>query len=99
MSITADEIKNKLHSSGDDLVFFVNGKKVIGEINNYMCFTTCFKHFASDFSPGLKLLANTVKHVFSIINSVQITEKNAEPETTLLTYLRRSCILFDPLLC
>uniref|UniRef100_A0A8C1NAR3 Xanthine dehydrogenase/oxidase n=1 Tax=Cyprinus carpio TaxID=7962 RepID=A0A8C1NAR3_CYPCA len=29
-------------------------------------------------------------NVFSIINSVQITEKNAEPEKTLLTYLRRN---------
>jgi len=46
MSITADEIKNKLHSSGDDLVFFVNGKKVIGEINlhvfHYVFQTFCF---------------------------------------------------------
>uniref|UniRef100_A0A8C1EJN6 Xanthine dehydrogenase/oxidase n=1 Tax=Cyprinus carpio carpio TaxID=630221 RepID=A0A8C1EJN6_CYPCA len=46
MPITAEEIKNKLQSPGDDLVFFVNGKK--------------------------------------------ITEKNAEPEKTLLTYLRRN---------
>ncbi|KAI2654484.1 Aldehyde oxidase 1 [Labeo rohita] len=46
MSLTVEEIKNKLQSPGDDLVFFVNGKK--------------------------------------------ITEKNAEPEITLLTYLRRS---------
>uniref|UniRef100_A0A673NAA6 Xanthine dehydrogenase/oxidase n=1 Tax=Sinocyclocheilus rhinocerous TaxID=307959 RepID=A0A673NAA6_9TELE len=30
------------------------------------------------------------QNVFSIINSVQITEKNAEPEKTLLTYLRRN---------
>uniref|UniRef100_A0A671Q769 Xanthine dehydrogenase/oxidase n=1 Tax=Sinocyclocheilus anshuiensis TaxID=1608454 RepID=A0A671Q769_9TELE len=30
------------------------------------------------------------QNVFSIINSVQIIEKNAEPEKTLLTYLRRN---------
>uniref|UniRef100_A0A8C2DYI3 xanthine dehydrogenase n=1 Tax=Cyprinus carpio TaxID=7962 RepID=A0A8C2DYI3_CYPCA len=46
MSFTVEETKIKLQSTGDDLVFFVNGKK--------------------------------------------ITEKNAEPEITLLTYLRRS---------
>ncbi|XP_073682885.1 xanthine dehydrogenase/oxidase isoform X1 [Garra rufa] len=46
MSFIMEETKNKLKSPGDDLVFFVNGKK--------------------------------------------ITEKNAEPEKTLLTYLRRS---------
>uniref|UniRef100_A0A671RAJ9 xanthine dehydrogenase n=1 Tax=Sinocyclocheilus anshuiensis TaxID=1608454 RepID=A0A671RAJ9_9TELE len=38
-------------------------------------------------------IASIANQTFSIINSVQITEKNAEPEITLLTYLRRSCIL------
>uniref|UniRef100_A0A671RBC4 xanthine dehydrogenase n=1 Tax=Sinocyclocheilus anshuiensis TaxID=1608454 RepID=A0A671RBC4_9TELE len=35
-------------------------------------------------------IASIANQTFSIINSVQITEKNAEPEITLLTYLRRS---------
>nr|XP_055027656.1 xanthine dehydrogenase/oxidase isoform X1 [Misgurnus anguillicaudatus] len=46
MSITVDKIKSKFQDQGDELVFFVNGKKII--------------------------------------------EKNADPETTLLTYIRKT---------
>lgn len=75
-----------MESFRDELVFFVNGKKVCG---NILIFHSRESTSALSFSKSRLFWIDVI---ICNIHLLQILERNPEPEMTLLTYLRRKCI-------